>query len=117
MKSSILEQYEFLKREKKFVFNFLCIIGVFIGFPCLYPYSIALSELIGINYNECIRCQEGSTLWMILFIVGIPALVYGGVLISFFIYGVILYKKGAISSTECKRLVLFREYPSSWLST
>ena len=116
MAGSYFEQYKRLKKKEKWAYNLLSLLGTLVGISFFVPYASILSSLLGINPDECVKCQEGGVLWLSLFLLGIPVFIYSCASLALFTYSFKQYKEGKISRGEVKLLILGRGFPKSWLA-
>lgn len=117
MSLSYFRQYKLLKPKFKAICDLSSIIGGVLGFVILLPFAWFLANVTGIDPSECIRCQEGGTIWMIGLIAGMVIFILLSTTLILWTRVNSLLRNREISKSEIRELLLWKRYPASWLET
>lgn len=115
MRLKYFEQYKFLKPEYKSISDHAAVLGGILGFVMLVPFTMLVNAATGIDPNECVRCQEGGTVWIIAFIFGLAFFVGASASLILWFRVRPLLRNNEISKSEVRALLLYQSYPLSWL--
>ena len=115
MSPSFFRQYKQLKPEFKSISDVSSIVGGALGFAIIAPFILFLNTVTGIDPGECIRCQEGGTVWMFSLVIGMVASILMSTTLVLWKRASSFLKSGEISKSEMRNLLFWKQYPASWL--
>ena len=115
MSNTYNEKYSRLKPGYKNIYKVLCFLALVSGVLLFAYYGQILTSSLGISANECVRCQEGGGMWIILLLSGLPVIVFLALASTLGVYAFRLFRMRKIEKAEILPLLLFQSFPSSWL--
>jgi hypothetical protein len=89
--------------------------GVAVGIVLMHTLATTLETVLGIDPQAPVHSQQHGTLWVVLFIAGIPVTIYLGCVIVAGAFGAVMVLLGKFTRLEALRYAFLSKYPAGWL--
>lgn len=89
-------------------------LGCALGFVGLYLILQPLNVFWGIDGDECVRCQDNGSQWMLSFLVVLGGLIYFGNVVVAGIVSLLKLNSGELTASEALKYTFFSIYPKGW---
>ena len=89
--------------------------GVALGIVLMHTLATTLETALGIDPQAPVHDQPHGTLWVVLFIAGIPVTIYLGCVIVAGAFAAVMVLLGKFTGREALQYAFLSKYPAGWL--
>jgi hypothetical protein len=89
--------------------------GVALGIVLMHMLATTLETALGIDPQAPIHSHPHGTLWIVLFLIGIPVTIYAGCVIVAGAFGTVMVLLGKFTGREALQYAFLSKYPAGWL--